>query len=279
MQPICEPVELPPGIVAMADRVHAEGGAPTIAQLMHAHAALEIVAFGHVAGSFVGNGTRYALHPGTIALVPSMMFHDFELEPAPCDWTVVHVDAAAARDMAAKSGRDLPVEPICIAPQGPDAERIRMLSDWLVDLHDKPDNGVSAQVAGLMIAQLCSMPATAGDEKVGAAGHLARFRPVIDRLRARPGAPFSLCEAAGLCGLSPAYFSRRFTSVFGCGFADYLTSYRLHLAARRIARTALPLAEIGTALGFSSHSHFTARFRERFGVTPRDYRKSVRDSA
>src|SRR3546814_16417163 len=79
-----------------------------------------------------------------------------------------------------------------------------------------------------------------------------------------------------MCNLSPAYFSRRFKRVFGMNFTDYVRTYRLHLAARRILTTGAPVSDIDYGLGFASPSHFTARFHERFGETPRDYRQSVR---
>jgi AraC-like DNA-binding protein len=60
-------------------------------------------------------------------------------------------------------------------------------------------------------------------------------------------------------------------------FTDYARVYRLHLAARRLATTGSAVSEIGYSLGFSSPSHFTARFRERFGMSPREYRNSARN--
>ena len=128
-------------------------------------------------------------------------------------------------------------------------------------------------VIELILILLCRLPAIGGERRDDGGTRLARFLPVVERLRASPGARFTLGEAATLCHVSPAYFSRRFAAVFGCGFADYVTSYRLHIASRRIATTATPLSEIGYSLGFSSPSHFTARFRQRFGMSPRDYRR------
>ncbi len=110
----------------------------------------------------------------------------------------------------------------------------------------------------------------------GAATTFERLLPALERLRAAPKEPISLEAAASACALSPAYFSRRFKRALGMNFTDYARIYRLHLAARRLTTTGSAISEIGYSLGFSSPSHFTARFRERFGISPREYRNSAR---
>jgi AraC-like DNA-binding protein len=59
-------------------------------------------------------------------------------------------------------------------------------------------------------------------------------------------------------------------------FTDYTRIYRLHLAARRLAATRAAVSAIAYGTGFSSPAHFAARFRQRFGMTPREYRNSAR---
>ena len=58
-----------------------------------------------------------------------------------------------------------------------------------------------------------------------------------------------------------------------------VTAFRLHIASRWIATTNLQLSEIAYASGFSSPSHFSARFRERFGMTAREYRDRLKHPA
>jgi AraC-like DNA-binding protein len=58
-------------------------------------------------------------------------------------------------------------------------------------------------------------------------------------------------------------------------FSDYARTYRLRLAARRLVGSGAAISEIAYGVGFSSPAHFTLRFRERFGMTPRAYRASA----
>lgn len=54
----------------------------------------------------------------------------------------------------------------------------------------------------------------------------------------------------------------------------YLTDYRLERACELLARTDLSVTEIGQEVGLSTPSYFTKIFRERFGQTPRDFRRT-----
>ena len=145
------------------------------------------------------------------------------------------------------------------------------LAVWLEDCAAAdPADPLIERIVGLLLTLLARLPGTAGERR-GSDTSLLALHAGDRAVAPRPGDR----DAAALCHLSPAYFSRRFTALFGCGFADYAAAYRLHLAARHVATTAAPLSEVGYRLGFSSHSHFTARFRERFGMTPRDYRSGA----
>ena len=52
-----------------------------------------------------------------------------------------------------------------------------------------------------------------------------------------------------------------------------LIDHRLRKSAELLEQTDLTVLEISTASGFSSASYFTKTFRERFGLSPREYRR------
>jgi AraC family transcriptional regulator len=94
-------------------------------------------------------------------------------------------------------------------------------------------------------------------------------------LAARPGARWRLDAIARETFVSPAHLARRFRAVTGESIARYLLRLRLGLALDRLAGGERDLAALAADLGFSSHSHFTARFRTTFGVTPSAFRRSL----
>jgi AraC-like DNA-binding protein len=203
-----------------------------------------------------------------------MVYHDYHFDPGPKAWTLIQVEPYLVEQLARAGAA--PRGPICVEPDPATVARLQMLADWLAETaRADPADPMVERLITMILALIARQPGLQGRREPGSGRQLARFQPAIERLRQAPGARLTLGQAARLCHLSPAYFSRRFAAQFRCGFADYVTSYRLHVASREIATGSKPLSEIGFELGFSSHSHFTARFRERFGLSPRAYRSRV----
>jgi len=106
-----------------------------------------------------------------------------------------------------------------------------------------------------------------------------RTRRVIGRtkqfLEAHLASPVRLIDVARAVGVSPAYLTDLFRRVEGIPLHGYLTQLRLARALLELPNAA-DLTTLALALGFSSHSHFTAAFRRGFGCTPSEFRESAR---
>ncbi len=81
---------------------------------------------------------------------------------------------------------------------------------------------------------------------------------------------------AGVAGSSPAHFARAFAATVGMTPFDYVMTRRLARARELLERTNRSALAIALDVGFRTPSHFTARFRREFGVTPRDIRPEAR---
>lgn len=82
---------------------------------------------------------------------------------------------------------------------------------------------------------------------------------------------------AGETGMSVRSLYRLFADK-GLVVAQYIKNRRLDLCARALqsARDDEKLAGIGYRWGFSDHSHFSTAFKQRFGMSPGEYRKRAR---
>ena len=49
-------------------------------------------------------------------------------------------------------------------------------------------------------------------------------------------------------------------------------------ASHLLMTTNVPISEIGYRVGYESPSYFTKTFREIFGISPQEYRKSSREA-
>ncbi len=76
--------------------------------------------------------------------------------------------------------------------------------------------------------------------------------------------------------MSQRNFNRRFKAATGTTPIQYLHEQRLTEAKDLLRNSNLSIGEIAYRVGFSDLSYFTRQFRKRSGVTPSQWRKSVR---
>ncbi|KVU11198.1 AraC family transcriptional regulator [Burkholderia ubonensis] len=85
--------------------------------------------------------------------------------------------------------------------------------------------------------------------------------------------PPALDDLARLVGTHEKRLSRAFRDNLGQTVFEYLRDARLRIAHRFLAETSMGIGDIAVEIGFSTAGNFATAFRERFGVTPSDWRK------
>lgn len=100
-----------------------------------------------------------------------------------------------------------------------------------------------------------------------------RLRRVLDKINSEFDRDLSLAALATVSGYSRTHFLRTFRAAMGKSPHRYLIDIRLDHALRQLDLGNISISEVAHSSGFSSHSHLTKTFRERFGVTPSVYRR------
>lgn len=270
-QPICEPVQLPPGALVRALRVRQGGEAVRSQPFVHFHDVHELVLFVRAAGHFETSERRFALTPRSIAYIPSMCEHNFILCGGKRDWVLVQFEAHAGAALAGRPGLQRLRHPFCVRAGAQLFGHLMNLAAWLCELD--PTDPLAHPLLETLLRASGGAQEIAGEPRPGAVLALERLRPAVERLRQDPARAPSAHRAAALCALSPAYFSRRFKQQFGMSWSEYVRTHRLHLASRLLLESALPIARIAADLGFATPSHFGEQFRHSFGLSPRTYRQ------
>jgi len=73
--------------------------------------------------------------------------------------------------------------------------------------------------------------------------------------------------------LNPNYLSHIFKKYHHTSFKDFITELKLEKAKNMLIReNGLPVYEIANHIGYYNTSHFISIFKERYGMTPNDYR-------
>ena len=86
--------------------------------------------------------------------------------------------------------------------------------------------------------------------------------------------PFTLEQAAAEIGINPQYLSRLFKKAVGVGFKQYTQTMRLEAAANMLRFTDASLSSIADTFCYNSQSHFCKAFKEKFGITPNEFRNN-----
>ncbi|WP_445682750.1 AraC family transcriptional regulator [Radicibacter daui] len=162
-----------------------------------------------------------------------------------------------------------------------------------------PDETTALEVSPLLRAMLEHLRAHDG-ENHGAADHL-RFlqvvvdqvaaaprvgtwlpwstdpllEPVLERLQKDPADNRSLAEQARLAGTTERTLIRRCLRDLGLPFAEWKQRLRV-IKAMPLLEAGETVERISAGLGYSNASAFIAMFRRMTGLTPEEYRASVR---
>jgi AraC-type DNA-binding domain-containing proteins len=104
-----------------------------------------------------------------------------------------------------------------------------------------------------------------------------QVRRVTEYMLANLDRPISLSELAQLVGLSRFHFCTAFRLATARTPGSWLTDQRICRAVALLEERKLSITEIALEVGYETPSSFTARFHQRMGVTPSEYRRSFQE--
>ena len=114
----------------------------------------------------------------------------------------------------------------------------------------------------------------------GNTGWLAGLRdPLIGRaltlLHARPAHAWTLEELASQAGASRSALADRFAHLVGCPPIQYLTQWRMQLAAKRLADRNAKISVIASEVGYEFEAAFSRAFKKFVGQSPGQWRSAA----
>ena len=81
---------------------------------------------------------------------------------------------------------------------------------------------------------------------------------------------------AGKVDVSPSYLTALFHKNLQISPGEYIRRVKLQESKQMIRENSMTFTEIAAALQYSTVHHFSRQFKEKFGITPTEYAKSVR---
>ena len=87
--------------------------------------------------------------------------------------------------------------------------------------------------------------------------------------------PLSLEKVAMEVGIAPTYLSALFKKETGENFKQYLLNQRFDYGKKLLRFTDYSIPAISRACGFGDYANFTRAFKNKYGMTPGEFRKST----
>jgi AraC-like DNA-binding protein len=152
---------------------------------------------------------------------------------------------------------------------------LRATADTLDDLTSEQLRPVELALTEFLVANLAAAgsPAAQGGAGAARAAHLHRVCQTIETMLSDP--ELTVEKVATADGISARSLQKLFASA-GQNFSTYLRVRRLERCRLDLTSpmfASLSISEICFRWGFNGSAHFSRAFKDRYGVSPRDYRK------
>lgn len=133
----------------------------------------------------------------------------------------------------------------------------------------------SESIAHTLMFHLIKNYSTANFEEKLFSGGLSgnKLRRVTEFINDNLEQDLTLTEIAQVAGLSHFHFARAFRKTMGITSQQYITNRRIEKAKELLAKSDLPIVEVGFQTGFKNQSHFTTLFRKITSLTPKLWRE------
>nr|WP_315255688.1 substrate-binding domain-containing protein [uncultured Flavobacterium sp.] len=86
---------------------------------------------------------------------------------------------------------------------------------------------------------------------------------------------FSVEDLADKLGVSRVQLYRKVKAIIGINISDHINNVKLEKAAELLKSNDMNISEIAYSLGFSSPNYFSTAFKNKFGVSPKEYKSSI----
>ncbi|MBQ4575507.1 MAG: helix-turn-helix domain-containing protein [Clostridia bacterium] len=214
-------------------------------------------------GFLKADGRSFILNKNSIVLVPPDTPMKYATEHSTGHWEFYWLDLAGAHviDTANKLWQD---EKAYFQGMASSASIFRRL------LEESPTELECSELVGRLLDMLIAAGIFGGSG--GSESKKSTADRILTYIAAHYREPISLCELSSQFYLSQNQIIRIIRTRTGYAPHEYLMRYRLTKACELLQGTSDPIGEIGRSVGYDNSSHFSARFRALYGISPGEYR-------
>ena len=256
-------------------------------RFLHQHQCAEIGLCVEGSGVFVVGEKVMEFGPGDVTFISQTEVHLARSMPGTTSrWHWIYLDPL-------RLTRASPIEHTLINPTSlsgaaflnvvheSEAPHLAVVAARIVDELKNREQGYAtsliALVAEFMILMRRARPSAVGLDLPAKGSQLDRIAPAIALVARNFAEPLSVDQLARACAMSAPTLRRAFDDAMECSPREYWTDVRMQMAASMLRSTSLTVAEVSRTVGFTTLSSFNRLFLQRFGATPRLWRKNSSD--
>ena len=233
---------------------------------------LEYIESGHA--TQIINGKSYQMAPGFVVLLSPIDFHSYE-NVSPDDPLVIHNIRFSDLILPSAIRNNLTT---CALSQMPDMTTGISVFNQLYKEYQDNSFGREEFIRAA-ITQLCIMVLRQANAESAIVSKptLKQYSPIQEAvlyIRNHYRDSITIDEVANILHLTPNYFSEYFKKQTGVKFCSYVQKLRLEFAVSLLKLSDLSIKEIADQSGFNSAAYFSNAFKDYFGVSPEQFRKS-----
>ena len=233
---------------------------------MHRHEYFEMIYYNSCRGITRINGTEYKISGECIFLLTPTDFHEIIDEGDADSHSVVVAFTESVIDEALFSGGAITPSVI----YSPDAYLAATFNKMYEIYKSSKD---LREISHLINYSVCAITKDGAPVNRDSSYVHPKIREAITYVMANLDSDSSLECVAGIVGLSPSYFSAKFSEVMKKPYKLWLKEAKIARAKRLLESTDEPIINISYECGYNNTSHFIKVFGSMTGCTPKTYRK------
>ena len=234
----------------------------------HRHREIELVFMLNGQSKVIVNGVPHELKKGDALIVFPNQLHQY-ISTGPEDYILMLIPSAIYGEFAESIDGHLPNHPIIVG--GACNEEILSLANICLQSNHRFSYQCKKFLIGAVLGTvLKDLPLT----KDKTHSDKTALERILAYCEEHYNEGISLTLLSKELFLSKFYISRLFNEQLGISFCNYINSLRIEESVKMLLSTNLSITEIGFATGFASTRTFNRVFRNRIGVSPKEYRES-----
>lgn len=255
---------------------------------LHWHDELELIYLHEGSVCVSIQNTDHILSPGEIAVIQPQMLHSIRQNRSDI---AVYFNVLFRLSLLENSGSDICyekyIEPVLsrrlMLPRyisrehklyEPLGEAARILYGISTSDNEGQELLIKAQLFTVMY-YLINLADPVSEEDIYINSLHEKLKKTISFVQSNYSEEISVADAAAVSNFSSSHFSKIFRQFTGLSFTQYLKSYRLEMASRRLQSPDSRISDTALRCGFSNLSYFTRAFKDKYGMTPQQYKEKM----